>query len=126
MQSLPAMDLRHAVDDLLEPAFVLPDQISRRAACGARESAVHRLMLGILRDAVDLYLKALTPGNRVAAKRLREVVAWFASDDRNWPFSFERICEALNLESDYIRSGLYRQGRRRRDEAALAAVIDAR
>ena len=33
------MDLRQAVDDLLEPAFVLPDQISRRAQCGARESA---------------------------------------------------------------------------------------
>jgi len=109
------MDLRHAVDDLLEPAFVLPDQMSRRAACGARESATHRLMLGILRDAVDLYLKALVPGNRVAAKRLREVIAWFASSDRQWPFSFERICEALSLEPEYIRMGLHRQGRQSRE-----------
>jgi hypothetical protein len=114
------MDLRHAVDDLLEPAFVLPDQLARRAGCGARESAVHRLMLGILRDAVDLYLKALTPGNRVATKRLREVVAWFASNDRQWPFSFERICEALGLEADYIRSGLYRRGQRGREEAGIS------
>jgi hypothetical protein len=116
------MDLRHAVDDLLEPAFVLPDQMSRRAACGARESAIHRLMLGILRDAVDLYLKALTPGNRVAAKRLREVVAWFASDDRQWPFSFERICEALGFDPDYIRAGLYKNGRQRREAAAPSAA----
>jgi hypothetical protein len=106
------MDLRHAVDDLLEPAFILPEQMHRRAACGARESAIHRLMLGILRDAVDMYLKALTPGNRVPAKRLREVVAWFASHDRQWPFSFERICEALGFDSDYIRGGLYRRGQR--------------
>ncbi len=116
------MDLRHAVDELLEPAFVLPDQLSRRAQCGARESAVHRLMLGILRDAVDLYLKALTPGNRVAAKRLRGVVAWFSSDDRQWPFSFERICEALGLEAEYIRGGLYRQSRQRRAEQQEAAA----
>jgi hypothetical protein len=116
------MDLRHAVDDLLEPAFVLPDQMSRRAACGARESATHRLMLGILRDAVDLYLKALVPGNRVAAKRLREVIAWFASNDRQWPFSFERICEALGLEPEYIRMGLYRQGRQSREQDLRAAV----
>jgi hypothetical protein len=106
------MDLRHAVDDLLEPAFILPEQMHRRAACGARESAIHRLMLGILRDAVDMYLKALTPGNRVPAKRLREVVAWFASHDRQWPFSFERICEALGFDSEYIRGGLYRRGQR--------------
>jgi len=116
------MDLRHAVDDLLEPAFVLPDQMSRRAACGARESATHRLMLGILRDAVDLYLKALVPGNRVAAKRLREVIAWIASNDRQWPFSFERICEALALEPEYIRMGLYRQGRQSREQDLRAAV----
>jgi hypothetical protein len=116
------MDLRHAVDDLLEPAFVLPDQLVRRASCGARESAVHRLMLGILRDAVDVYLKALTPGNRVAAKRLREVVAWFASDDRQWPFSFERICEALGLEADYIRAGLYRLNRQRREQQMSATM----
>ena len=77
-------------------------------------------MLGILRDAVDLYLKALTPGNRVAAKRLREVIAWFASNDRQWPFSFERICEALSLEPEYIRSGLYRHGRRSRDDVRAA------
>jgi hypothetical protein len=109
------MDLRHAVDDLLEPAFVLPEQMSRGGQCGARESAPHRLMLGILRDAVDLYLKALTPGNRVATKRLREVVAWFASDDRQWPFSFQRICEALGFDPEYIRSGLYRRGRRVRE-----------
>jgi len=72
-------------------------------------------MLGILRDAVDLYLKALVPGNRVAAKRLREVIAWIGSNDRQWPFSFERICEALNLEPEYIRTGLYRQGRQSRE-----------
>jgi hypothetical protein len=113
------MDLRHVVDDLLEPAFVLPEQVARRAQCGARESATHRLMLGILRDAVDLYLKAMTPGNRVAGKRLREVVTWFASTDRTWPFSFERICEALGFDPEYIRGGLYRVSRRRTD-ASLA------
>ena len=116
------MDLRHAVDELLEPAFVLPEQMSRRATCGARESAIHRLMLGILRDAVDLYLKALTPGNRVAGKRLREVIAWFSSDDRTWPFSFERICEALDFDPDYIRAGLQRQARQRR-ESSVSAMI---
>jgi hypothetical protein len=106
------MDLRHAADDLLEPALVLPEQMSRRTVLGARQSAPHRLMLGILRDAVDLYLKATRPGNHVSPKHVREVAAWFASDDRQWPFSFERICEALGLEADYLRAGLHRYWRR--------------
>ena len=54
----------------------------------------------------------------MAGKRLREVVTWFASNDRQWPFSFERICEALSLEPEYIRSGLHRYGRDRRATAA--------
>lgn len=123
------MDLRHVVDDLLEPAFVLPDQLSRSGRWTARESATHRLMLGILRDAVELYLKSLVPGNRIPAKRLREVVNWFGSHDREWPFSFERICEALSFEADYLRSGLYRQSieaeriaAARRDDAAAAVA----
>ncbi len=123
------MDLRHVVDDLLEPAFVLPDQMSRSGRWTARESATHRLMLGILRDAVELYLKSLVPGNRIPAKRLREVVSWFASHDREWPFSFERICEALSFDADYLRSGLYRQSieaervaATRREESVAAAA----
>jgi hypothetical protein len=33
----------------------------------------------------------------------REVDAWFASDDRQWPFSFRNVCRALGLDPDDVR-----------------------
>lgn len=88
------------------PAAILPEQFKAKARCGARESAIHRLMLGILRDAVELFFKATDPTSRIPARHRREVLAWFSSRDRRWIFSFERICDALGLDSSYLRRGL--------------------
>ncbi|HXJ36567.1 MAG TPA: hypothetical protein VMS22_21225 [Candidatus Eisenbacteria bacterium] len=96
-------------DRLISPQIVLPEQFWRQARWGARESSVHRLMLGILREAVELYCKACEPRSRVSTRLSREVRAWFASRERRWLFSFERICDALGFESDYIRRGLERR-----------------
>jgi hypothetical protein len=56
----------------------------------------------------------------MAPSRRREILAWFASPDRTWLFSFERICEALELDPDYLRRGLWRRA------GALAAMADGR
>ncbi|MGH7896032.1 MAG: hypothetical protein ACREQL_15275 [Candidatus Binatia bacterium] len=97
------------MERLVSPQIMLPEQFVRPARCGARESAVHRLMLGVLRDAAELYCKACDPRSRVPRRRVQEVLAWFASRDRTWPFSFERICEALGFDPDYLRRGLRRR-----------------
>jgi hypothetical protein len=88
---------------IIEPMVVLPDQMQRRARCGARESSAHRLMLGILEDAVHLFPKARDPRSRLTKRQRRELIAWFASSDRRWLFSFERICEALDIDADSLR-----------------------
>jgi hypothetical protein len=65
----------------------------------------YRLMAAVLEDALDVYRRsARTPTGR---RTFREIEAWFESRDRSWPFSFERICEALSLDADMIRDGLY-------------------
>jgi len=91
---------------IVEPMIVLPDQLRRQARCGARESSAHRLMLGILEDAVHLYPKAFDPNSRLTRRQRRELIGWFASNDRRWLFSFERICEALDIDADSLRRRL--------------------
>lgn len=81
---------------------VLPEQLCPRARCGARESSAHRLMLGILEDAVHLY--ANQRGR--LSRQQRELSDWFASPDRRWLYSFERICEALDFDADTLRRRL--------------------
>lgn len=96
-------------DGLLDVDDILPEQILERARVGARTSTAHRLMLGVLADAVSLYLRANDPRRHMAPSRRREILAWFSSTDRVWLFSFERVCEALGLDADYLRRGLWRR-----------------
>ena len=40
------------------------------------------------------------------ARSLRRAIAYVSSDDRGWPFSFENVCEALDLNADRLRIAL--------------------
>jgi hypothetical protein len=56
-----------------------------------------RLMAAVLEDAVNILRK------RPRSRAGREAREWIGSKDTTWPFAYERICEALNLDADTIR-----------------------
>src|SRR5262249_41860813 len=60
------------------------------------------LLSAVLREAVDTLLAGST-GRRTAFREARD---WFLSDDVCWPFSFLRICDALDLEPEAVRARL--------------------
>ena len=65
-------------------------------------------MLAVLEDAVDSYRKhamACDPREQACFLEAKE---WFWSDDRSWLFAFENICDVLEMNADYLRSGLDR------------------
>ena len=64
------------------------------------------LVEAILREAIREYQKFAGQQGRRNARLFREVHQWFLADDRNWDFSFINICEILDLEPTYIRTGL--------------------
>ena len=86
---------------LFVPQVVLPSQWARRSRAGLGE---RRLMVAVLLDAVAVYTKCKARG--VVNRRFREVDRWFSSDDREWPFAFERICEVLSLNAALIRGAI--------------------
>lgn len=69
-----------------------------------------RLMLAVLEEAVFTFQRDALGGG---GAELAEVEHWFADDDREWPFSFENICSALELEPSFVRHGLAEWVRRR-------------
>ena len=108
---------------LLEPDVMLPEQFfagPRRS----EERGEHRLMAAILDDAVQTYCMPQVARARGGWRAEREAGEWIESTDRSWIFSFERICEALDLDAEYIRRGVrtwkQRSARRR------GVVIDLR
>ena len=80
------------------PDIILPAQMWRR-----RHSPEHRLMIAVLRDAINCLLK--DQGN---GRTSREAQQWIMGPDVDWPFSFENVCDVLGLDPGCLRSGLRR------------------
>jgi len=91
---------------LFEPDVLLPAQFFaafRRAGGLERERL---LMLAVLEDAVDCYQKHAHTRDPRGQQIFDEAREWVESDDRSWLFSFENICDTLEINADYVRRGL--------------------
>ena len=91
--------------------IMLPTQSSSHA--GVRLAEPHRrLMAAVLGTVVDdcrggsVYRRAAGYA-AIDTRRVRKAIAYVASADRGWPFSFENLCEALGLDADGLREELY-------------------
>ena len=60
----------------------------------------------VLREAIREYQKFARYQSRRGVKLFHDVDQWFSVDDRDSWFSFINICEILDLEPTYIRTGL--------------------
>src|SRR2546425_11530174 len=70
-------------------------------------------MLAILEDATATLLRHPVPRHAGKRRALRETEAWLHSPDTESPFAFIRICEALGLDAQGLRTGRARaQGAR--------------
>jgi hypothetical protein len=64
------------------------------------------LVRATLDDAIHTYRKYALAKGRRAQRLFREVDDWFSAEDWSWPFSFVNICDVLDLDAGYIRTGL--------------------
>src|SRR6478672_13837757 len=65
-----------------------------------------RLMLAVLESAVEDFQKYVLARTPRGKKLFQEAEEWFLEKDSDELFSFENICETLQLHPDYIRQGL--------------------
>ena len=92
--------------NLFEPDTLLPAQYF---AAFAREGGLvreRRLMLAVLEDAVECYQKYALARDPRGRLLFDDACDWIESGERDWPFSYENICEVLGLNPEYIRRGL--------------------
>jgi len=92
--------------NLFEPDTLLPAQYF---AAFAREGGLvreRRLMLAVLEDAVECYQKYALARDPRGRLLFDDACVWIESGEREWPFSYENICEVLGLNPEYIRRGL--------------------
>jgi hypothetical protein len=93
---------------------VLPEQYLRKAD-GRRFDPQRRLMLAVLQTVIDDCRGSQTrqatgrPAD-VDGKAYAAARAYLASTDRSWPFTFENLCDALDLDARSIRRSLIGRG----------------
>ena len=89
-----------------EPDVVLPAQFNDLIRRRHNADGEVRLALAVLEDAIRTYIKCAPPRRSRAGKKMFEEVAeWFRSRGCG-PFSFEYICELLDMHSDSLRKRL--------------------
>jgi hypothetical protein len=52
-----------------------------------------------------------------------EAEEWVTSEDRSWLFSFENICDTLEINAEYVRRGL-REWRERNQSGKRPRVVE--
>ena len=65
-----------------------------------------RLLLAVLQDALATFQRGLNTSAGKERQMFREVDYWFRSRSYDSPFSFESICDALDLHPSYVRRNL--------------------
>jgi len=91
---------------LFEPDVLLPAQFFaafRRLGGLDRERL---LMLAVLEDAIDCFQKYAFAKDPRGRQLFAEAAEWVDSFDKGWLFSFENICDTLEIAPGYVRRGL--------------------
>jgi hypothetical protein len=74
------------------------------------------LMLAVLADAVACFQSYAFSENESEKKSFQEAEKWVLDQNNDWLFSFDNICETLELDPDYVRQGLLRWREARRHD----------
>jgi len=91
---------------LFEPDILTTHQFSGVFRQKGNLEPEERLMLAVLTDAVECFQKYRSARNRKGRVLFNEAEAWIRSRESLKPFSFEHICEILNINPSYLRVGL--------------------
>lgn len=92
-------------------SFLEPDALSVHQYRSVFRQKAHfdpeeKLMFAVLTDAIECFQKFYRAKTRRGQSLFREAEAWIASRDGAGLFSFEHICDVLNINANYLRLGL--------------------
>jgi hypothetical protein len=90
----------------IEPDTVLPPQFFGALRRRASLDGERRLMMAVLEDAVHCFRKHARTSDPRARQLHADAEAWIRGTDRMWFFSFENVCDTLEIDPDWVREGL--------------------
>lgn len=93
---------------------VLPTQFYPARRGSASVEPIMRLMAGILIDAVRCFQRNFEAPHPSRRLEFREAQFWIFDDRGNGPFSFQSVCDSLEIDPHGLRNWIVRWQRNRR------------
>jgi hypothetical protein len=93
-------------DSLSQMDVILPSQYFG-ALGSVGLSSEQRLMLAVLVDAINVLQGWQRVGSARKRRAFAEAAQWINTCGTNYPFSFDSVCDALELDSGALRSRLW-------------------
>ncbi len=92
---------------LFQPDTVSPAQYRETVRRKTHLEADQELMLAVLDDAVSCFQKYFAARDKKGTSLFHQAEEWILQQRKsNWRFSFDTICETLDLIPGYFREGL--------------------
>ena len=133
MQEKETLDER--LPALFEPDTLLPIQYFEAMRRKHLLEGEKRLILSVLEDAIECFMKCMDSATSKGQRLYREADEWISLEDKHWVFSFDNVCDMLDINPEYMRRGLKDWKERKlqamqraaeaKAEAAARAEIDA-
>ena len=120
MQEKETLDER--LPGLFEPDTLLPIQYFEAMRRKHLLEGEKRLVLSVLEDAVECFMKCIDSSTNKGQRLFREAEEWINLEDKKWVFSFDNVCEMLDVNPEYLRRGL-REWKVRKLEAVERARV---
>ena len=93
-------------DDILSQAdIILPSQYFGSVG-SVGLSGEQRLMLAVLVDAINVLQSWQSGGSARNRRNFAEAAQWVNTRGTSYPFSFDSVCDALEIDSELVRSRL--------------------
>jgi hypothetical protein len=115
MQEKETLDER--LPALFEPDTLLPVQYFEAMRRKHLLEGEKRLILSVLEDAIECFMKCIDASTNKGQRLFREADEWINHEDKRWVFSFDNVCDMLDINPEYMRSGM-----KRWKENKLAAI----
>ena len=94
---------------VLEPDTVLPEQFYGKSGLSRQLEGEKRLMLAVLRDAVECLEKYRGVKMGAPKELYQDALSWIEDRSTEWFFCFNNICDLLELDPDYLREFLLKR-----------------
>jgi len=104
MQERETLDER--LPGLFEPDTLLPVQYFEAMRRKHLLEGEKRLILSVLEDAIECFMKCIDSPTNKGQRLFRDAEEWINLEDKKWIFSFDNVCEMLDINPEYLRRGL--------------------